>query len=286
VDSGSKITIIVDNHSCSPLEAEHGFSALIEYEGRCILFDTGQKNVLFQNSRLLDISLNKCDSLVLSHGHYDHGGNLASLLQANPKLHFYFHPFALSPRFSKNSGSTSYIGLSKESVSAIQNHQKELSHPITEPTKITDHICITGPVSRNTDYEDTGGKFYLDKEGTEIDPIPDDMAIWIATKDGLVVITACSHSGIVNTLNTAKRQSGIQRINSVIGGFHLLNAAEDRLKETADALSRMDIKHIISCHCTGEQANQYFLSKGLSVSQGCTGLELKLASPETPSTLK
>lgn len=89
------ITVLVDNQAETGLQHEHGLSILIEHQGKRILFDDGQNDALFYNATKLDIPLYDLDMIILSHGHYDHGGNLSALLLANPNALFYAHPDSL-----------------------------------------------------------------------------------------------------------------------------------------------------------------------------------------------
>jgi len=95
-----QITIIAENR-CSlsrGLIAEHGFSVLIELEGYQLLFDAGQGLAIRQNQALLGYDLSKIDALVLSHGHFDHTGGIAYVLEKNPGIKIYLHPAALLRR--------------------------------------------------------------------------------------------------------------------------------------------------------------------------------------------
>jgi len=95
-----EITVLVDNNADQGFMAEHGFSVLIEHNNQRILFDTGQCDALFHNAKKLNIKLTELDSIILSHGHYDHGGNIEWLSTNNPSCQLYLHPDSLKKRFS------------------------------------------------------------------------------------------------------------------------------------------------------------------------------------------
>ncbi len=101
-----KLRILVDNETRDGLIAEHGFSLLIEVDGEKILFDTGQTNALFLNAEQLGVTLEELDTLVLSHGHYDHTGGLPRLLRISHNVRVYCHAAAFLPRYSKKKGFT------------------------------------------------------------------------------------------------------------------------------------------------------------------------------------
>ena len=103
-----KITILVENTAESPgLLAEHGLALWIELSSQCILFDTGQGGVLAHNADRLGLSLSRVDTIVLSHGHYDHTGGLADVLRGDRPTVIYSHPNALKPKFARNKDGTS-----------------------------------------------------------------------------------------------------------------------------------------------------------------------------------
>ena len=114
-------------------------------------------------------------------------------------------------------------------------------------------IGITGPVPRNSGFEDTGGPFYLGADKSQPDPITDDLSLWFETVDGLVILTGCCHSGLVNTVRHAQQVSGMTRIRGIIGGLHLLNASPERLDATLAFLHECAPDFLLPCHCTGAQ---------------------------------
>ena len=134
---------------------------------------------------------------------------------------------------------------------------------------------LTGPIPRLSGFEDTGGPFYLDPEGTIPDPIEDDMALWIATDRGLVVCLGCAHAGVVNTLEHIIRLTGTDRILAVIGGLHLMSAGQERLDRTVTALRRLAPDRLFPCHCTGDAAAA-FLTEALGerVGRAAAGMTL------------
>ena len=249
-----KITILVDNQADDGLIAEHGLSLWIETEGKRILFDTGQGSALEANARVLGVDLDKTDILVLSHGHYDHTGGIAQVLQHAQKANVYCHSGVVQPRYAIRDGTSKSIQMPRKSMSAIEKLPSQHLHWVQQSMLLSGKIGITGPIPRETNYEDTGGPFYLDPEGTRTDPIDDDLALWIRKDDGLVVCVGCSHAGLVNTLNHARCLSNGLKVRAVIGGFHLLNASHQRLDETITALLSLEPEMMVPCHCTGELA--------------------------------
>ena len=250
----SKIVILVDDQANDGFQAEHGLSIWIEAAGRRLLFDTGQGPALASNAGKLEVALHTADTLILSHGHYDHTGGLPLVIARAPALHVYCHPGAVGPRYAVRHGSAKAIGMPGAAMAALDSLPWRSLHWTTRPIELAPGIGLTGPIPRLTDYEDVGGPFFVDGDGRHSDPIDDDLALWIRTEMGLVVVVGCSHAGLINTLSRAQRLSGAPRIHAVLGGFHLLEASEARIERTVGALMELGPDRIVPCHCTGERA--------------------------------
>jgi len=249
------ITLLVDNQAQQGLTHEHGLSIFIEHHGQRILFDNGQNKALFMNAAKLNISLHDLDIIILSHGHYDHGGNLAALLEANPNALFYAHPDCKNTRYSLHPNHPiKKISLSKAAIAAIETMPSAQCRLITSATEVLPHLWLTGKIPRLCGIEDTGGPFYLDKKGTKIDWLNDDMSLWIETEAGLNIICGCCHAGIINTLNQIKKLTGESKpINTLLGGLHLINANQQRLNNTLEYLIKQNISKLYPAHCTGAE---------------------------------
>jgi 7,8-dihydropterin-6-yl-methyl-4-(beta-D-ribofuranosyl)aminobenzene 5'-phosphate synthase len=268
-----QVTILVDNQAGEGLVAEHGLSLWIETEDKRILFDTGQGSAFANNARVVGIDLGKINILVLSHGHYDHTGGIPQVLQQPRNPNVYCHPAIVLPRYSIRNGIPKPIQMPLESMVAIDTLSLEQLHWIQQPMLLSDKIGITGPIPRETSFEDSGGPFYLDPQGEHTDPIADDLALWIRTDDGVIVCVGCSHAGLVNTLYHVRRLSHGLRIRAVIGGFHLLNASRERLEQTVTALRLLGPDLVVPCHCTGELAVAALRNAfGEGISPGAAGM--------------
>jgi 7,8-dihydropterin-6-yl-methyl-4-(beta-D-ribofuranosyl)aminobenzene 5'-phosphate synthase len=251
-----RVTILVDNHAGKGLAAEHGLSLFIEAGNRRILFDTGQGKALFANAEKLGIDLNKIDSLVVSHGHYDHTGGISHIQLVAPGIDIYCHPAAVLPRYGVRNGESKPLGMPGPALAALDRFPLGKIHWANSALFLSEEIGLTGPIPRETEYEDTGEAFFLDPEGYRPDLIADDMALWIKTPQGPVVCVGCSHAGLVNTLNYVGRLSGAAGIRAVIGGFHLLMADDLRVRRTIDFLRSLSPELVVPCHCTGDRVVQ------------------------------
>lgn len=270
-----RITIVVDNEAGAGLEAEHGFALWIDSGDRRLLFDTGQGDLLLANAAALNIDLAQADTVILSHGHYDHSGGLAPLLRHCHSFDLYCHPAAVHPRYSVRNHQAKSLQMPRPSMAALDRFPQERLHWVQQPLELAPGIGLTGPILRETAFEDTGGPFFLDQHGHRPDPVDDDLALWISSDSGLIVCVGCAHSGLINTLHQVLRQNPGQRIRAVIGGLHLLNADRRRLEQTIQALRRLAPEQIIPCHCTGEEATtQLRQAFGRHCRRGLAGMKL------------
>lgn len=249
-----RITLLVDNNGAPGLAVEHGFSALVEAGGRRVLFDTGAGRALSPNARALDVDLSTVDTLVLSHGHFDHTGAIPEVVAAAPALEVFAHPGVFRFRASVRDGVPRPIHMQDEARAALESLPAARFHPVAEPLALSDGIGLTGPVPRETDFEDPGGPFFLDAEGRTPDPIEDDLSLWLRTEEGTVLLAGCCHAGLVNTLDHVRRLTDGAKIRAVLGGFHLIGASGRRIHRTADVLAERAPGIVVPCHCTGAPA--------------------------------
>jgi 7,8-dihydropterin-6-yl-methyl-4-(beta-D-ribofuranosyl)aminobenzene 5'-phosphate synthase len=201
----TKIKVVVDNIAKEPYLSEHGYSVYIEHRGNRVLFDTAQGEAFLHNTKEMGIDIYNLDYLVLSHGHYDHGGNIAPILNSSSQVVFVAHPNCTVPRYSLHDGKpVKSTALTNENKSAIINHHHSKIKWSFGATEVCDSLWVTGEIPRVSPFEDTGGPFYLDREKRTPDLLPDDMALFIDNGDDLTVICGCCHSGVVNTLEHIK----------------------------------------------------------------------------------
>jgi len=249
------ITLVENTASGAGLLAEHGLSFWIEYGDKRILFDTGQSDILIKNAKVLGIDLAETDAIVLSHGHYDHTGGLASVLNIAEKAKIYLHPAATEPKFSKKFSGAKLIGMSDSAKKAIQG--RDVIWTAT-PAQLFPGIAVTGQVPRMNDFEDVGGAFFLDENCRKSDKLLDDQTLFIESAKGLIVVFGCAHSGVVNTLDYISKSTGQNKIYAVIGGMHLINASQIRIANTIEAFKKYEIQKIVPLHCTGQGAVENF----------------------------
>lgn len=246
-------TLLVDNQAREGLEIEHGFSAFISVGDQRILFDTGAGTALQPNARHLGIDLACANSLVLSHGHYDHTGGLAQVLTINPQVHLYFGQGMAVPRYSCHPGIPPRdIGLRPDDYRSLCAVPMNQAHELHAPHYLAQGIGLTGPIPRKHPLEDTGGPFFMDDNKQKTDLISDDLALWFETTKGLVILTGCCHSGLLNTIDYTRQASGKTRVCGIVGGLHLLHASAERMNATIASLAGLKLDFLIPTHCTGQ----------------------------------
>jgi 7,8-dihydropterin-6-yl-methyl-4-(beta-D-ribofuranosyl)aminobenzene 5'-phosphate synthase len=233
-----KISVLVDNTPGVNTLAEFGLSYFIDYEGKQILFDTAQSDLFLRNAKIMNLDTKNVDQIVLSHGHFDHGNGLNHINGGN----LICHSGCFVKRYRKNDHT--YIGLKN----SRDDFEKKFNLITTkDPYQIFDGAYFLGEIPRITDFESQTTPFVLD-DGTP-DFVMDDSALAFKVENGIFVITGCGHSGIVNTLEHAKKVTGENKITGVMGGFHL---KENNLQtqKTIAYLKDNNAKHVYPSHCT------------------------------------
>lgn len=247
-----KIVVLNDNRcDNSNYKCEHGISLYIEHDGKKVLFDAGQTDIFIENARLLNIDLTKLDAIVLSHGDYDHGNGLKFL---DIRTDLICHPDFMLTRISKRTGNNNGLNQTKEEL------QKKFHLIETkEPYYISDDTIFLGQIERNNDFEKGENLPAYDENGSTYIHL-DDSGLVIKTEKGLVVISGCSHSGICNTVEYAKKITGDNRILAVMGGFHLKEINDQTLK-TIEYMNKNNVKTVYLAHCTSDIVCEEFLKR-------------------------
>jgi 7,8-dihydropterin-6-yl-methyl-4-(beta-D-ribofuranosyl)aminobenzene 5'-phosphate synthase len=251
-----KVTTLVENSvaQCGkPLIGEHGLSFYIETEKNKILFDTGQNLAIANNAKVLGIDLRQIDSVVLSHGHYDHAGGLKSLVACNRGFTIYAHPEVFGHKLKSADCNLKYIGMPLE-----KNYleAKGINLKLTrKPIQVASGIQTTGEIPMDNDFEELEADFYLKKENAVLtDTFADDQALILESEEGITVLLGCSHRGVINTLNHVANLTKKKNISTLLGGLHLGKASDSKLKKIRKSLREFSLEKIGVGHCTGIRA--------------------------------
>jgi 7,8-dihydropterin-6-yl-methyl-4-(beta-D-ribofuranosyl)aminobenzene 5'-phosphate synthase len=277
----------------TPPIGENGIAlhALVEWGDHRyrVLFDTGMTGkVLTHNAAALGVDLDALDHVVISHGHPDHYGGLAGLLEARETpVPISIHADAFLPR---------YLRLASGEVAPYYNHDltpgaladaggRAVTH--REPLEIGPGMLATGAIPREVDFEappaDTDAPnalLHVHGDGRVCgDTVPDDQALVIRVGDGIVVLVGCSHAGVINTLRHAIKISGCENVLGIFGGFHLgfPGTPEAKTTKTIEALRDIEVDVLCPMHCTGMRAMmelQRAFPEGFVLN--CTGTTMEL----------
>ncbi|MEW6554430.1 MAG: MBL fold metallo-hydrolase [Actinomycetota bacterium] len=247
--------------------AEHGFSAAIKTisgdETHELLFDFGLSDVAVPyNADKLGLDLSGIEAAVLSHGHMDHFGALVPMIEALPNkpVPFYVHPAAFKGNRYLRVGDIR-IKFPPAERSTWEQAGVEVIESVGPALLAGGTVLFLGEIERLTDFEKGMPNAYFEKDGEESwDPIEEDSGIAVNLRGkGLVVLSGCSHSGIVNTVAHARKVTGIDKVHVVMGGFHLTGPAfEPIVDKTIAGLQAFSPDYVVPTHCTGRKAVMAF----------------------------
>ena len=250
-----KLTILIDNNVKIDkyLLAEAGSSFYIEESDKRVLFDCGYSDAFLKNAFKLKIDLRNLTDIVLSHGHNDHTGGLFYLKQLyqdsldlglninTPTITAHKNIFEL-----KNDEVIGSCGspLGEEQFTKICK-----LNLTNESFWLTPKLCFLGEVQNET--------------------IRDDSALVYTSTKGLIIITGCAHSGLKKIIEKAKQITRLEKIEAIIGGFHLLNKDEEEIKNLCEFLQKQKVNNLYPCHCVDLNAkiimSKYFPIQDIGV---------------------
>lgn len=257
-------TIIEDtlNENYPYLKNEHGLSLYIKYNDKNILFDSGPSDILVKNSKKLNINLEDIDYLIISHGHFDHGGGIIPFLQINTKAKVYIHKYCYKNYYFEGNNEKEYIGLDAQ---IFEKYSDRLLFTDNYLFNVTDDIFLVSNITLNNEIT-YNNKAMLISENKDIfkqDFFDHEQAMVIKDNDKYYVFSGCSHKGIINIANSIKNIFNISNINYVIGGLHLIDDPINKtpihsndLDDVATYLAK-NVVETYCCHCTGDPAYNY-----------------------------
>lgn len=241
---------LVENTSETGMEVKHALSLYIETGNHKILFDVGQNQALFHNAEKKNINLKEVDTVVISHGHKDHGGALKNFLDINNNAQIYVQKKAFEPHYTK-------AGLLKVNIGL---DRKLMNHPqikLLDGNYKIDSELILFTVNKKDRCWSNANDALLDSNG--MDRFDHEQNLIISENEKNYLIMGCGHCGVVNIMAEAEKYHPL----ICVGGFHLSNpltrrtVSSELLDEIADVLEAYKDTHFYTCHCTGEKAYKY-----------------------------
>lgn len=270
------VKCLIENTTDNPtLISEHGLSLYIEGHDHRILFDLGMTGAFADNARIMGVDIASVDTVIVSHGHYDHGGGLSRFFELNDHGTVWMSDSAFGDYYSsRNDGTMAYIGLDP----MLNGHPR--IRKVGGRQKIADCLEVFSnesseeplPVMNRYLSEKVNGDYVADRFQHEIN-------LKFNCDGKSILIAGCAHNGIENILNTYMKQEGAEP-NAVIGGFHLSSGSrkerptETSIRHLGRYLSSYETE-FFTCHCTGIRAYEFlrqemkkqigYLSSGASV---------------------
>ena len=270
------LTILVDNSvRAGGLLAQHGFSVWCEAGANRILFDTGADGEVFRsNAAVLGIDLSSATDVVLSHGHWDHGGGLVAAMEACPSARIWIPSGALLPRWHRSGDESRDIALPEPVRSRLVQDRKRWQE-VTDSVAIGAGVWLTGPVP-GIRPEWTHRQLWRNQLMDIPDDVPEEQALVIDIPSGLFVVAGCAHFGLDNLLDRLAVLYPGRPVIHLVGGLHLESAPDPEIDRVVSRLVDGGARCLAPCHCSGWKAQARLYARfGTHCEPGMVGKRLQ-----------
>lgn len=247
----ANLTVLIENTkpAGSELIAEHGLSFFVETAWTKFIFDCGHTGAAFDNAKALGVDLRGIKIVALSHSHYDHAGGFPKLLDSAQIETIYTGENFWEEKFSRDGDGFKYRGCGfDENFLATRGIKQIICHDVI---KLDDEAWLVGNFKRRYEFETIPSKFVRSDKKIP-DDFSDEIVLVLRGSDGLAIVTACAHSGILNIVADVCERFDLPVV-TVIGGLHLIGATQEIISRTLSELKTLGVKKILPCHCSGEE---------------------------------
>lgn len=232
---------------------EHGLSFYVETEKHRLLIDSGATDLFLHNAEILGIDLRQVDTMILSHGHYDHGGGIPAFCRLNSQARIYMQRSAADDYYHITEDIEKYIGLEKSIMDMTQTVLVDGNRKLDEELYLFSGIQKRNPITKgNLELKKREGDSYVQ------DDFGHEQCLVITQNQKHILMSGCAHNGILNILD---RYFGIFQAypDMVISGFHMKKDGEyesgelEEIRRTAEELEKTHAMFYTG-HCTGQKA--------------------------------
>ena len=267
------VTVLMENSPAvnKSLKYEHGLSLFIKTPKNKILFDFGSSDIFLYNAQRMDINLNDLDVVVCSHGHYDHSGGFADFVSKYKIKKFITGEGFFEPKYRADDSKFAYIGNPFNKQLLLDNNIEHIE--CKDVYKIDDNCYVFSGFKRTAPYEEASSNFVCGNlnDNMKVDNFDDEICLVIKTDNEISLLTACSHPGIVNMVKTVGEYFN-SNVTSIYGGIHLVEADDERIKNTIADIKKLGLKKAGFCHCSGNKVKEVIKNDdAIESSDFCTG---------------
>ena len=254
------VTLLENTTSRKDLKAEHGICLYIETDKHKLLIDVGPDGTFLKNAKKLGIDISKVDTVIITHGHSDHGGGIQDFLKVNHTAKIYIRDNALLPHYTKVLGMTVSVGLKVQDYTGSQIVQTG------ETYEIDDELLLFSRVTERELYSCANNNLYMKVNGKmQLDDFSHEQSVIIRCDGKQYLIGGCGHCGAVNIMERAVKLTG-KPMDVMITGLHIMKnllikgPGEAFNRELAARLRKYDTK-FYTLHCTGKAAYEHMKSE-------------------------